>query len=157
LNDFRNDFLTKFSVDTGIECLFKKKLDRYLDYLISEGKNTCFIINMSQGKARKREIKRRIIKSKGQPDQYIHAIDNPFSGKEPNTINPRWPNEKDLIVKENCKYHKDFSYNDEVVIQFHKILIKKFEGDTSKTGKEFTTVSFYFPERFAKRYIALKS
>ena len=148
-------FLSEFKLDSGLELLLKKKLIRFLDYIIEEGKKDCFVINMSQGRERGRAIKTKLIKKKGKPDQKVHHIDNPFSGKQPKVVPPKWPDEKDLIVSKNCKYKSKLKYDDEVVMQIHRIKITEIDKK-SMIGDHFTTVSFYFPSKYAKRYVALK-
>ena len=151
---FISKFLTGFQVDSNMELLLKKKLIRYLEW-VSTHEKKCFVINMSQGRKRGREIKSKEVKN-SKPSEYLHYIQNPFSGKQPNTKNPKWPDEKDLIVSDNCKYKGIFGFDGEIVIQLHNIEISKFEKQPKSVGDVFSTVSLFFPEKYAKRYIALK-
>jgi len=152
LKHFEKEFFKSFLLDSPMEELFRKKIIRYFDYLIEENKSNCFIINMSQGSTRMRAIKTKTIKNK-KGSELVHIIENPFSGKDPKNNPPKWPNERDLI--NNDKYKSIYNYNDELIIQFHKI---KANCKTDKLidGKELMTISMYFPSKLAKSYVGLK-
>jgi len=152
LKHFEKSFFNTFQLDSPLEELFRKKIIRYIDYLIEVGKTKCFIINMSQGATRLRAIKVRSIKNK-KGTELVYTIGNPFSGKDPNNKPPKWPDEKDLI--NNDKYKEIYNYDDELIIQFHKIKANCKENK-SIDGKELITIAIYFPPKLAKSYIGLK-
>jgi hypothetical protein len=152
INLFKEEMLNKIQLDSPIEILFKKKIGRYIDFLIDENKEYCFIINMSQGNPRGRKIISRKIKNKSGIET-IYKIDNPFSGKDQK--NPsRWPDDKSLIVGDP-KYNKIFNYEDELIIQLHTIRITECKDSPKLKNEVFFTLSFYFPPKMARRYVAL--
>lgn len=153
LNIFKDVLLANIQLDSPLETLLRKKIIRYIDFLVSAGKNECFVINVSQGEPREREIVSRSIRNKGGK-LLIFKIDNPFAGKDQKSP-PRWPDDKDLIHSD-AKYKSAFNYDGELIVQLHTIRVSKCKDDNKIVGKDLFTIAFYFPPALAKRYVALK-
>ncbi len=150
---FKDNLLENIQLDSPLEILLRKKIMRYMDFLISAGKNECFIINMSQGESRERKIVSRSINNKGGK-LLIFRIDNPFAGKDQKNP-PRWPDDKDLIHADP-KYKSIFNYDGDLIVQMHTIRVSECKEDAKLEGKDLFTIAFYFPPALAKRYVALK-
>ena len=101
---------------------------------------------MGQGAERVRSIKKKNVPNEGK-NAFIYKIENPFSGR-----GGSWPDEKDILNSD--PYKQKYSYDDELIIQIHKIIAKCPEN-ADINGKTLSTICIYFSPKHSIRYIAL--
>ena len=148
---FKKELLEKLNFDNFIDILIRKKIIRYLAYLKTDFHiDKCWIMNMSQGRTRERTIVEKI-KTEGKDKVVILEIDNPYSGRDTATPS-KWPNEKEILNAD--LYKTKYKYNDEIIIQIHKIKAK-YDKNPDIHGKELSTICIYFPPSLSKNYIHL--
>ena len=148
---FIKELLEKLNFDNFIDVLVRKKIIRYLSYLKTDfGIDKCWIMNMSQGRVRERTIIEKI-KTEGKEKVVILEVQNPYSGRD-SAKTSKWPDEKEILNAD--LYKTKYKYNNEIIIQIHKIKAKH-EKNPDIHGKELSTICIYFPPSLSKNYIHL--
>ena len=150
---FEKELLDKLKLDNFIDVLVRKKILRYLKVLKTDMKmKECWVMNMGQGRLRERQIVETLVEEE-RDKVVVLKIDNPFSGRD--SAKPsKWPDEKEILNFDSCRYKLDYDYNNELIIQIHKIKAK-YPKNSEIHGREFSTICIYFPPILSKNYIAL--
>ena len=146
------EMLIHFETNNMFEKLKLKDILRYIDKLKDKSEE-CWIIEIAYEKETPRT--RTVIKTEeptnGTNQFTMQAL---FAGDTKFDTGEIYFGDTGLLRKTNNISSNDFDYNDELIIQIHKIkAAQKTEAKEIK-NKIFSTLGFFFPENFQLRYMS---